>query len=126
MEEKTKVRVFLKGVESSPSFEAKLLEIAKRKLEPFKEGAIELITLERVEVREEARGSYFWVVRLSINSRYYTLYGEPSTLEEFNRISNPESYNKNYRELLEAKAIEIIEKELRKEHLNQLKKGLKE
>ena len=126
MKEETVVKTFIRGLESSPSFKAKLLEIIKRELEPFKEGAIELITLERVEVREEARGSYYWIVRISINNRYYTLYGEPSNLEEYEAISNPKEYNNSYSKLLEAKAIEIIDKELKREHLSQLEQGLKE
>ena len=96
-----------KKLEASNDFENKVINLVNAALNEANKPNAETILLDWLDISEEIKNVFYWLMRISINERYFTLYGNQTTREDFERV-----YTSDERK---DKAIEILNNSLLKE-----------
>ena len=106
---KTKTILYnrFKKLEASNDFENKVINLVNSKLNEANKSNAETILLDWLDISEEIKNVFYWLMRISINERYFTLYGDQTTREDFECV-----HTSDERKVI---AIQIINNSLLKE-----------
>ena len=86
MKTRTTIYTHFKKLETSNDFEDKVINSVNAALNEANKPNAKTILLDRLDISEEIKDVFYWLMRISINERYFTLYGDQTTREDFERV----------------------------------------